>query len=565
MRRGLRPAGVRWAALVLGLALPASSGTYYVAPGGSGDGSSGSPWGVVQANAQAQPGDVVYFRAGTYTDWLRPLQSGAPGAPIVFAKDPADGSGDAVFAPPAQLACFHLADRSYLHLVDLRCDGAGTAVENALNMPRTDHLRIERCTLENASEKGVAGAQVTESVLLDNVIRNIGQNGSNVGEGMRLYSGSSHNLIQGNQVENAGHNAFQLYGDSHHNVIRGNTFRNPWTRVGAISGPGSVRNVIEDNVIADAAVGEVPIPNDVPWKAWKVDSPESILRRNRVFHNACRGLESAAKPEPEQLDVSSNRIYHNVVHASGLAGYSIFDTDASVATDDLRLVNNVFLANHDETVRNANCPAAEPGDATVQIRFDLMQGGVDGARVIANGLRDSGAGQEVVEIDGIRHTIASVESAFPALFAGNFDDDPQFVDAAGGDFHPRTGSPLVDRGAFLAATTASGTLTDLVPVTDALPFVGRDDYLLAEVGGDVIRFRNGPTTTVLSVVDANTLRVDPPVTFTAGQELHLDYKGAGPDVGVYETTPPKRCGLLGAEALLALVLLRARRSARRGR
>jgi len=58
----------------------------------------------------------------------------------------------------------------------------------------------------------------------------------------------------------------------------------------------------------------------------------------------------------------------------------------------------------------------------------------------------------------------------------------------------------------------------------------------------------------------------PPVTFAAGQELHLDYKGAAPDVGVYETTPPKKgCGLLGAEALLTLALLRARRPARRSR
>jgi len=56
------------------------------------------------------------------------------------------------------------------------------------------------------------------------------------------------------------------------------------------------------------------------------------------------------------------------------------------------------------------------------------------------------------------------------------------------------------------------------------------------------------------------------VTFAAGQELHLDYKGAAPDVGVYETTPPKKgCGLLGAEALLTLALLRARRPARRSR
>jgi hypothetical protein len=481
----------------------------------------------------------------------------------VFAKDPDDGTGDAVFAPAARFACFHLADRSYLHLVGLRCDGAGTGVVDALNMPRTAHLRIEGCTIENAAEKGLVGAQITQSVIVGNVIRNVGQNGSNVGEGMRIYSGSSHNLIEGNLVENAGHNVFQLYLNSHHNVIRGNTFRNPWTRVGSISGPGSVRNVIENNVIADAAVDEEPIPNDVPWKAWKVDSPQSILRRNRVFHNACRGLEAAAKAEPEQLDVSGNRVYHNVVHGSGLAGFSIFSTSALAATDDLRLVNNALVANHDEAVRNESCPAQEPGDAAVQLAFDLAQGGLDGARVLANLLRDTGAGLEVIEVDGVRHTIASAEGAFAAHFAGNFDDDPLFANPAAGDFHLQAGSPLVDRGAFLAATTAAGTATDLVPVTDALPFVGRDDYLLPEVGGDRIRFRNGPTTTVLSVVDPYTLRVDPPVSFAAGQELHLDYKGSAPDVGAYEKKPPGGCGLLGAEALLVLAALRRVRSRRR--
>jgi uncharacterized repeat protein (TIGR01451 family) len=64
----------------------------YVAPGdGGGDGSPGDPFLGLQAAADAaQPGDLFYIAAGTYSPFQL-LTSGTPGHPIVF-RGPGDGS-----------------------------------------------------------------------------------------------------------------------------------------------------------------------------------------------------------------------------------------------------------------------------------------------------------------------------------------------------------------------------------------------------------------------------------------------------------------------------------------
>jgi Protein of unknown function (DUF1565) len=52
---------------------------YYIAPNGNDTASGGfaTPWlTIARANAAAQPGDTILFRAGTYRETLRPAVSG---------------------------------------------------------------------------------------------------------------------------------------------------------------------------------------------------------------------------------------------------------------------------------------------------------------------------------------------------------------------------------------------------------------------------------------------------------------------------------------------------------
>lgn len=78
------------AILVMSLAAgeSAMAATWYVAPGGSGSGSSGSPMGRIQdALSAAQPGDTVMVRAGTYTGAVKTVRHGRADAPILVRAD----------------------------------------------------------------------------------------------------------------------------------------------------------------------------------------------------------------------------------------------------------------------------------------------------------------------------------------------------------------------------------------------------------------------------------------------------------------------------------------------
>lgn len=67
-----------------------SAGDLYVAPGGTGNGTAGAPFGrVQQALDVAQPGDTIILRPGTYNEPARSVRSGGAGQPItVEAEQP---------------------------------------------------------------------------------------------------------------------------------------------------------------------------------------------------------------------------------------------------------------------------------------------------------------------------------------------------------------------------------------------------------------------------------------------------------------------------------------------
>jgi hypothetical protein len=65
--------------------VPAPAADWYVSPGGSGSGTSGSPFGrIQQAIAAAQPGDVIHVSSGTYSEALDTVRSGQAGRPVVI-------------------------------------------------------------------------------------------------------------------------------------------------------------------------------------------------------------------------------------------------------------------------------------------------------------------------------------------------------------------------------------------------------------------------------------------------------------------------------------------------
>jgi hypothetical protein len=111
--------------------------------------------------------------------------------------------------------------------------------------------------------------------------------------------------------------------------------------------------------------------------------------------------------------------------------------------------------------------------------------------------------------------------------------DPQFANPGGLDFHPTSGSPMIDNGVFLARTTSAGSGT-VIPVDDAGDFF--DGYGIAGETGDVIQLEGQTSTARVVAVDLtnSTLTVDQALSWEDGQGVSLAYAGSAPDIGAFE-------------------------------
>src|SRR5688572_18454458 len=104
---------------LLALAKSAQAEEWFVAPGGSGSGSSASPFGSVQqALDAAQPGDVVTLRAGTYAETLATRRGGDAGSSITLRREPA--AGEVVITAAGRVV---RVDHAFIVLEDLVLDG----------------------------------------------------------------------------------------------------------------------------------------------------------------------------------------------------------------------------------------------------------------------------------------------------------------------------------------------------------------------------------------------------------------------------------------------------------
>ena len=76
--------------------------TWYVAPGGAGNGGIATPFGQIQhAINQAQAGDTILIKPGTYAEQLGTVRGGLPGAPIVIQSS--DGFGTVTVTAPGRV------------------------------------------------------------------------------------------------------------------------------------------------------------------------------------------------------------------------------------------------------------------------------------------------------------------------------------------------------------------------------------------------------------------------------------------------------------------------------
>lgn len=507
----------RFTILFLALCAAVDAGTYWVSPTGNAswpDANSDAPLddasatSLRTASANAKAGDTVFLRAGTYDGQeIRPRNSGLSEKQRIvfsnFAKEqPVLRESEGIY----------ILKKSYITVKGIEF----RSMKAFFRIFGGNHNSIEHCLFDGRSKSATlwAGALICE----DRVNRvpdpedsthnhvshckffrwywkgEIGDRGAIFDIGMisSKTDGSSHNLIEQNELAYGGHHCLGVF--SKRNVIRNNYIHNetdpkewdyPGYRGAITQGSAAGRNLWEGNRIGYCGQSGMGLR-----------SPYNIVRGNYFYLNDQGGIQivSNAQLEKNKDTADHNRIYHNTFYRNG----------------------------HNE--RN---PAFQGG-----IYFANWRNVSAVGNVIKNNLFFDNKGGEV--------TMESRVS--PQIVASNWDNsrDPRFVSKRHRgphatelpDLRLEKDSPARDQGTWLTSISS--------PDGEGLSFEVDDPGYFMDGWGvtdaDRIRLKDSELTYRLVSVnyETKTITVDRPISFRRGQGVTLHYSGAAPDLGAHE-------------------------------
>ncbi len=132
-----------------------------------------------------------------------------------------------------------------------------------------------------------------------------------------------------------------------------------------------------------------------------------------------------------------------------------------------------------------------------------------------------------------------MEKTYPNTFAGNLQQDPQFMDAEAGDFRLKDGSPLIGAAAFLTVTVGAAGNSRQMTVKDAGFFF--DGFGIEGQRGDLVQLEGQSQTARVVAIDyqTRTLSLNRPLSWRDEQGVSLAFVGKRPDVGAYEHGSPE--------------------------
>jgi hypothetical protein len=455
-------------------------GTYDVATRNCGGGAAHAYASLSRAATTALPGNTVSIRGGVYQEILAPARSGAPGQPITFR---AHGAEPVQLSSPSGIA-LNLVSRSHITV-------EGLAISNASGWGRLENsigVVIRNNRFAQATATGTTGGLKLVRSSLNQIIGNTFEDGND----SLVIQESDRNLVLGNMFSKARHSLLSIRCSSY-NVVRENRFHNLDQKAAEIYDCEGVsdapvrldatkRNLIDGNIFA----GTPPADAEHRYNGIQLAGQQGIIRRNLFYDNLGGGINFSVYSD-EALHNYGNRVYNNTFYANHCYGLAASDDVDPARYFGNRVENNLFY-------RNTDC-----GGSAAQIN-----------------IRNSTA-------------VALANNAILTV-------SPLFVDESTRDLRLTAASPMVDAAAFVTRAAAAGSGTQL-RVTDAGYFF--DGFGVSGQEGDEVQLDSETSQTARIVaIDYvnNLLTLKTPLSWSAGQAIHLAYTGRRPDMGARELT-----------------------------
>jgi parallel beta-helix repeat protein len=392
---------------------PTTGHTYYVATTGSDSaaGTSAAPWKTLQKAADTvQAGDTVVVHAGTYAGFRRfAVAGGTASSPITFSADP--GVIINSFGPGESNAYINIENTS----------------------PADGYYIIEGFTVANPSNRGIRSAMSRHNTFLNDTVYGAGD--SDI-----FASRSDFITVQGNTCYNAAgqHGIYVNGSDSY--VIRGNTcYGNNWDGIHTNVSDGvnqvNSHGLIENNVVHDNLLAGMDLTG----------MNTTTVRNNVIYGNGRHGIVLQNSNSNATTACHDNIIVNNTIDARAgssayaieIAGLSTQPAGSTWTSNDQNTIvtNNILMAN--TTSGYGSIGDLGTVSATFTSDYNIVVDGFHaGSSTLTLASWRTATGQDA-------HSIISTATAL-------------FVNAAGGDYRLKSGSPAIDKG-----TTTNAPPTDI--------------------------------------------------------------------------------------------------------
>jgi parallel beta-helix repeat protein len=324
------------------------------------------------------------------------------------------------------------------------------------------------------------------------------------GDGIFL-DGGHHNLIDGNDISDIGHNPIATRGDH----------------------TDTYNNIIQNNIVHDSARSGLNANFNTHHEVWK----NNLSYRNIV------GIQN---------DSNNNIIRNNVFFQNG-AGIALYSTDNRLVQGNKVFGNTLFNNNtnpdkdyaHEiliaEYMRGGGCNRNDFKNNIIYGTLKSYLVWFDGKLLKGNNFSHNNFYAE--KPVGIRVTPLGVKSIswwqemYALNFLGNIISDPLFVNSEETNFSLNATSSCIDAGAFLTKVVGSGR-GNTIKVVDAGYFFdgfGITDGDLIQIEGSVEKLR------ILKIdYEKQTIEIERDISWKDADGVSLPYSGSAPDIGAFE-------------------------------